>query len=247
MPVFSASRIFRGNDVAILDKIRALSQGKTNWSDTLTLPQSQFPARPSPEAIEKYRQKCADELYAWQRQKRGRQKNAKENGQGEFVLHDGPPYANGAVHVGHAMNKILKDLILRWELSQGRKIHYRPGWDCHGLPIELKALQHPEKPGEQAKSFQNSPREEGRVASEAAKRLSASEIRAAARRLADETVEVQRASFKGWGVMGEWDQPYRTMDKDFEMRQLGVFRDMVRKGRVRTTNHLEGYMYKDIY
>lgn len=149
------------------------------------------------------------------------------------MLHDGPPYANGEVHVGHALNKILKDLILRWEGQKGRKVQYRPGWDCHGLPIELKALQ-------QAKSVQ--PREKRLAAVEDAPKqaaavaagigLTAGQIRQRARALATETIEKQKSSFREWGVMGSWDSPYKTMDLDFEVRQLGVFREMVKKGLI---------------
>jgi isoleucyl-tRNA synthetase len=148
-------------------------------------------------------------------------------------LHDGPPYANGVVHVGHALNKVLKDLMLRSELSRGKRVQYRPGWDCHGLPIELKALQQPKTPGKQAKSSKDSPAQEAKAAAHASSKMSASEIRTAARKLASETVEVQKKSFREWGVMGEWDEPYTTMSADFETRQLGVFREMVRKGRTK--------------
>ncbi|EME89347.1 uncharacterized protein MYCFIDRAFT_125245 [Pseudocercospora fijiensis CIRAD86] len=226
MPAFAATHIIRAashTDRNLLDKIRELARTKKSWSDTLALPKSQFPARPSPEQIEQYRKRCADDLYAWQRQHRpativDRDGNEKCN---EFVLHDGPPYANGAVHVGHALNKILKDLMLRSELSRGRRVQYTPGWDCHGLPIELKALQQPK-----------APRQEAKVATALSQQMSAADIRAAARKLATETIELQKKSFREWGVMGEWDRPYRTMDKTFELRQLDVFGDMVRKGLI---------------
>lgn len=149
-----------------------------------------------------------------------------------FVLHDGPPYANGAVHVGHALNKVLKDLMVRWELSRGKTVHYRPGWDCHGLPIELKALQQPGLPTQQAKAIKDAPGKEAKAAADAARQMTATEIREVARKLASETIETQKQSFREWGVMGEWDQPYKTMSKDFEMRQLRVFREMVRKGLI---------------
>lgn len=221
-----------------IERIRQLAKTKTNWADTLALPKSQFPARPSPEQLDTYRTRCADDLYAWQRQHRPKAVSVTDDAgsrqvDNEFVLHDGPPYANGAVHVGHALNKILKDLMLRTELSRGKRVHYRPGWDCHGLPIELKALQQPKSPRDQAKSIQDAPQKEARAASEAARQMSPSEIRVAASKLASETVEAQKKSFKSWGVMGEWDQPYTTMSRDFEIRQLGVFREMVRKGKVR--------------
>lgn len=210
----------------VLEKIRVLAHGKTSWADTLALPKSQFPPRPSSEQLEIYRRRCADDLYEWQRRTRKR-----DNVGGGFVLHDGPPYANGAVHVGHALNKILKDVMLRWELSRGKRVQYRPGWDCHGLPIELKALQQPRAPGKQAHSSKDAAAQEAQAARDASDQMSALDIRTAARKLASDTIEVQKASFRGWGVMGEWDQPYKTMSDDFEVRQLGVFRELVQKGK----------------
>ncbi|KAK5113665.1 hypothetical protein LTR62_003292 [Meristemomyces frigidus] len=193
-----------------------------DWPKTLNLPKSAFPARAAPADLARHRQKCANDLYTWQRTHRPVQD--------EFVLHDGPPYANGPVHVGHALNKVLKDLILRTELARGRRIHYRPGWDCHGLPIELKALQQAQTQQDETRSHRDVPPKEARAANGAG--MSADEIRLRARELATATIEIQRSSFREWGVMGEWDAPYRTMDQDFEIRQLGVFREMVKKGLI---------------
>lgn len=192
------------------------------WSETLNLPKSDFPARASAEDLERYRTKCATNLYAWQRFNRPTED--------EFVLHDGPPYANGAVHVGHALNKVLKDVILRWELARGRRVRYRPGWDCHGLPIELKALQQARTHTSEAEALEDAPKQEAAVATGMG--MNAGEIRRRARTLATETIETQKESFKSWGVMGEWNRPYKTMGRGFEVRQLGVFREMVRKGEV---------------
>lgn len=178
MPAFSPSRIPSAT-FHDLKKVRALSQTKQNWSDTLALPRSQFPARPSPEQTETYRKRCADDLYAWQRAHRSAAVETEGGGKKDnnFVLHDGPPYANGAVHVGHALNKVLKDLMLRWELSQGKRVQYRPGWDCHGLPIELKALQQPNRPAIQAQALKHAPGKEAKVAADASRRMTAVEIR----------------------------------------------------------------------
>ena len=151
-----------------------------------------------------------------------------------FVLHDGPPYANGAVHVGHALNKILKDLIVRTNLSRGRRVEYRPGWDCHGLPIELKALQARAEKGVEDGS--NGKRRDSAVSADTAARLDADlgplGVRKEARELALKTVETQKENFRAWGVMAEWDNPYLTMQQDFELRQLNVFKEMVSKGKV---------------
>ena len=215
MPLLSPSRI-----------LRAATQNASGfkWSETLALPRSAFPARPSAAQLEQYRQRCADDLYAWQKE------NRPKTQQASFVLHDGPPYANGAVHIGHALNKVLKDLILRWNLSKGKRVEYRPGWDCHGLPIELKALQARRANEQQASALRDKPKQEAAVASGAG--MSASDIRGIARTLASSTIEKQKASFREWGVMGDWDKPYKTMDLEFEITQLEVFREMVRKGLI---------------
>lgn len=180
-----------------------------SWSSTLKLPRSTFPARVSAADQAKYLRRCTDELYAWQRQTRP----ANDT----FVLHDGPPYANGELHVGHALNKILKDIINRTQLARGRRIHYVPGWDCHGLPIELKALQ--------AWNGQRDGRAE-------TKTPTAAEIRRAARELAEKTVAEQMEGFKSWGIMADWEGHWKTMDKGFEMKQLSVFREMVDRGLI---------------
>ncbi|MGH0142373.1 UNVERIFIED_CONTAM: hypothetical protein FKN15_077812 [Acipenser sinensis] len=138
------------------------------------------------------------ELYAWQRERKAKK---------EFCLHDGPPYANGDPHVGHALNKILKDIRNRFEVLRGRRVHYLPGWDCHGLPIELKAL------GELG-----------------AQGLSPLQIRKKAREFAERAIERQRSSFERWGVMADWSQSYYTFDGKYEAKQLGVFHDMHQKG-----------------
>nr|CAD7577373.1 unnamed protein product [Timema californicum] len=145
-------------------------------------------------------------LYAWQR------KNVTGP---EFVLHDGPPYANGKPHMGHAINKILKDITLRHKLLQGHKVHYVPGWDCHGLPIELKVLQ-----GDLAKQSS----------------LSAIDVRKKARDVAVEAIAKQQSVFRCWGILADWDDCYYTFDtryiknqlwQFFHMFQLGlIFRDM---------------------
>jgi isoleucyl-tRNA synthetase len=102
-----------------------------------------------------------------------------------FVLHDGPPYANGDLHIGHALNKILKDIINKYQLLQGRKVRYVPGWDCHGLPIELKVLQA--------------------MDAEARANLTPIKLRKKARAFALKTIDRQRAGFKRYGVWGDWD------------------------------------------
>lgn len=199
------------------------TRAASDWSKTLNLPKSTFPARPTAAQLETYRQRCADELYTWQRQEKSScRASTGEIAEDEFVLHDGPPYANGAVHAGHALNKILKDIIVRSELGKGKRVHYQPGWDCHGLPIELKALQQ-----------RTSTTKDKGTSGTTGVGIPSAEIRQTAGQLAARTIEEQKQEFCGWNVMGEWDQPYKTMDKDFEIRQLGVFKEMVKKGKVR--------------
>lgn len=170
--------------------------------------------------MELYGAKCSDELYQWQREARAYGGGAST--ENDFVLHDGPPYANGAVHAGHALNKILKDIVVRSRLGAGERVRYRPGWDCHGLPIELKALQQ-NQVAEQEKG-----KESGEVTTAS---MSPLKIRRKASQLAARTIEDQKEHFRSWGVMGQWNNPYKTMDRDFEIRQLGVFREMVKKGK----------------
>ena len=184
-----------------------------SWSSTLHLPKNSFPLRPLQSKHPDYLKRCTDDLYARQAVERVKQPT--------FTLHDGPPYANGDLHIGHALNKILKDIFCRFQLSQGKRVHFVPGWDCHGLPIEIKALQEPE----------NQLSEAGPVA-----------VREAARKLATSTVEKQKQGFKEWAIMGDWDQAYRSMDHAFEVRQLRVFKDMVGKGKVCSMALLTGLL-----
>ncbi|XRA97643.1 isoleucyl-tRNA synthetase [Pycnococcus provasolii] len=129
-----------------------------------------------------------------------------------FTLHDGPPYANGSLHMGHALNKVLKDFINRYHLLQGKRARYVPGWDTHGLPIELKVLQDM-KPEERAK-------------------LTSIKLREKARKFALKTVDAQRDQFKRFGIWADWDAPYLTLDKAYEAGQMEVFMQMVLNGHI---------------
>ncbi|KAL9102516.1 MAG: hypothetical protein Q9163_002351 [Psora crenata] len=186
------------------------------WKDTLSLPKSTYPPRTPPAAdCAQHLKRCTDELYAWQ--------HANRTG-GVFTLHDGPPYANGDLHIGHALNKVLKDITCRFQLSQGRKINYVPGWDCHGLPIELKALEE-----------QGRRNHAGTWAADDnsfALRGDAVGVRKAARALALKTVEAQKKQFRELAIMADWDKAWKTMDKSFEIEQLNVFKKMVGKGLI---------------
>ena len=129
-----------------------------------------------------------------------------------FVLHDGPPYANGALHMGHALNKVLKDIINKYKLLKGRKVRFVPGWDCHGLPIELKVLQQ--------------------LTPEQRQQLTPIKLRKKAAAYARKQMEVQRQGFRRWGIWGDWDNPYLTLQKEYEAAQIGVFGRMVLAGHI---------------
>ncbi len=129
-----------------------------------------------------------------------------------FILHDGPPYANGSLHMGHALNKVLKDIINKYKLLQGHKICYVPGWDCHGLPIELKVLQ----------SMKSKEREN----------LTPLKLRREARDFALKTQQKQAESFKRYGIWGDWKNPYLTLTPEYESAQVGVFGQMALKGYI---------------
>ncbi|XP_049917306.1 isoleucine--tRNA ligase, mitochondrial isoform X2 [Epinephelus moara] len=177
--------------------------GQGLYRDTVLLPRTKFPMKLSGQKLLdreiKIQQECGfAELYSWQRERKAKK---------EFCLHDGPPYANGDPHVGHALNKILKDIRNRFEMLRGRQVHYIPGWDCHGLPIELKAL------GDLGTSG-----------------LTPLQIRKKAREFAEGAIARQRAAFQRWGVMADWDQCYYTYDGAYEAAQLKVFQEMHNKG-----------------
>lgn len=176
---------------------------KNPYTNTLLLPKTEFPLRA--DAVNRehlFRDRCTKDLYPWQ---------LENNPKDTFILHDGPPYANGNVHAGHALNKISKDIINRYKLLKGHKIYYRPGWDCHGLPIELKAL-------EQIRQKETT--------------LSPVEIRKIAKTKALYEVDKQKKDFMSWGVIGDWENPYLTLTKDFEIRQLHVLKEMIKKGYI---------------
>ncbi len=137
----------------------------------------------------------------------------RRNGTGrkKFVLCDGPPYANGQIHLGHAVNKVLKDIIVKSKTLSGYDAPYIPGWDCHGLPIELQVEK-----------------KKGKVGS----KLNAREFRAACRAYALKQVDAQRDDFKRLGVLGDWDRPYLTMDPGFEAAQVRGFARIIEKGHV---------------
>ncbi|KAG5360664.1 Isoleucine--tRNA ligase [Yarrowia sp. B02] len=178
-----------------------------SYSDTLLLPKTDFPPRRKPAALETLLEQSRDQLYAW---------NSSNTSRDPFVLHDGPPYANGALHVGHVLNKVTKDIINRYQLISGKRVDYVPGWDCHGLPIELKALETLSK----------------KLKTDAATVLPPATIREMARKHATDTIESQKGEFRGLGIMGDWDRPYLTMSHEFEVAQLRIFQELLTRGRM---------------
>lgn len=144
------------------------------------------------------------------------QNNPKE----PFILHDGPPYANGALHMGHALNKILKDIINKYKLLQGYKVRYVPGWDCHGLPIELKVLQNIQEKDAYGSVL------------DLRANLTPIKLRKKAAKFAQKAIDEQRNGFKRYGIWGDWENPYLTLNPAYEAAQIGVFGDMALKGYI---------------
>lgn len=177
----------------------------SEYKDTLNLPETGFPMRGNlanrePEMLKRW---YKEDLY-------GEIRKAKK-GKKSFVLHDGPPYANGDIHIGHALNKILKDIIIKSKTLSGFDAPYIPGWDCHGLPIELMVEKKVGKPGQ---------------------KVTAAEFREKCREYAAGQVEGQKESFKRLGIMGEWDKPYRTMDFATEANIIRALGKIASKGHL---------------
>jgi len=180
---------------------------KNAYAPTILLPQTDFQQRAN--AI-----KREPELQSyWTNDIKLYNKLSESRSESErFVLHDGPPYANGDLHMGHALNKVLKDFINRFNIIKGNQVHYIPGWDCHGLPIELKVLQSLSK-GERAQ-------------------LTPITLRQKANDFALETVTKQSVAFERFGIYGDFTNVYKTLDPEFEAKQVHVFGEMYKKGYI---------------
>lgn len=176
-----------------------------SYKDTVNLPQTKFDMRAN--AV-----KREPELQQFWAEHKIYEKLSESNPGEPFILHDGPPYANGAIHMGHTLNKVLKDIINKYQMLKGRKVRYVPGWDCHGLPIELKVLQEM-KPAERQS-------------------LTPLELRRRAKAWALEQMGQQRESFKRLGIWGDWEHPYLTMQPEYEAAQIHVFGQMALKGYI---------------
>lgn len=197
-------------DPAIAHRVIAVSTESSapspkSYKDTVNLPKTPFEMRANATQREPEIQQFWAEAQIYE--------TLADHNPGEpFVLHDGPPYANGDLHMGHALNKILKDIINRYQLLRGRKARYIPGWDCHGLPIELKVLQALKKDERQG--------------------LTPITLRQKAKTYALQQVDNQRTGFKRFGVWGDWDDPYLTLTPEYEAAQMDVFGQMFLKGYI---------------
>ena len=177
----------------------------TDYKHTINLPQTAFPmkadlAQREPAAVRRWKE-------------RGTYARLREiaRGRPRFVLHDGPPYANGAIHIGHALNKILKDIVVKSRSLDGFDSPYIPGWDCHGLPIEQQVEKKHGRPGQ---------------------KLDARAFRAACRAYAQEQIQLQRTDFERLGILGDWDRPYLTMSPRYEAQQLRAFGRIIENGHL---------------
>ena len=176
-----------------------------DYKSTLHLPATGFPMRGDLPKRE------PDTLARWEAEHLYSQLRANAKGRPLFVLHDGPPYANGAIHLGHAVNKILKDIIVKSKYLAGYDAPYIPGWDCHGLPIEIAIEKKYGKVGV---------------------KLDATEFRQKCREYAQSQIEVQRRDFKRLGVIGDWENPYRTLDFRFEADEIRALAKIYDNGHI---------------
>src|SRR5881409_2341603 len=172
-----------------------------NYKDTLNLPRTDFPMKANLASRE------PEILRGWQETKLYQQIQKSRKGRELFVLHDGPPFANGDVHMGTALNKILKDFVVKSQTMLGKRAPFVPGWDCHGLPIEYKVVKE-------------------------SRGLSPLEIRKKSEAFARKFINIQREQFKRLGVFGDWENPYLTMDPKYEAEILRAFAVFVEEGLV---------------
>ena len=175
------------------------------YKQTLNMPKSGFPMRAGLPMRE------PEMLKNWQELDLYHELLKKNEGKPRFSLHDGPPFSNGDLHMGHALNKALKDFIVRSYAMRGYYTPYIPGWDNHGMPIESAIIK------------QNKLNR---------KAMSVPEFRSACQQFADHYIDVQREGFKRMGVIGDWEHPYKTMDPGFEAEEVKVFGAMYKKGYI---------------
>ena len=177
----------------------------TDYKNTLNLPHTQFPMKANLPQAEPAILKQWSSLSLYEKLR------AKNHGKAKYILHDGPPYANGHIHIGHAVNKILKDIVVKAKTMSGFDAPFVPGWDCHGLPIEL-----------------NVEKKVGQVGS----KLTAKAFRQACREYASQQISIQREEFKRLGVIGDWEHPYLTMDFQFEASIIRALGQIINRGHL---------------
>src|ERR1700722_3845936 len=183
-----------------------MSETQANYKDTLNLPQTELPMNPT------LLQREPEMLARWDSAKLYEKIMAGRAGAPLYVLHDGPPFANGDAHIGHVLNKTLKDVVVKYKTMSGFRAPYVPGWDCHGLPIEFKVTQDMRKAGDT--------------------NADPAAIRRACEASARKFIDIQRTQFKRLGVLGDWEHPYLTLNKEYEADELRLFADIVEKGFV---------------
>lgn len=181
------------------------AEPKVSFKDTLNLPTTDFPIRANSKEDDPVL------VARWQKEGLYEKSFMVHHGAKKFILHDGPPYANGHIHAGHAYNKILKDIVTKSQRMMGKQVPVIPGWDCHGLPIELKVTQ--ENPG-----------------------IKGSELKKACRAYAQKWIDIQREEFKRLGVLMNWDHYYATMSFEYESAILRAFADFVSQGFIERKN-----------
>ena len=178
---------------------------EVDYGKTLHLPETEFPMRGNLPKRE------PEFIKFWEDNKIYEKRLAKNKGKKSFILHDGPPYANGKLHIGHALNKTLKDIVMKYKTMQGHYTPYIPGWDTHGLPIEHAVIKNT-----------------GLNRHE----MSPLDLRNKCSEYALNCVEEQKKDFIRFGVLGEWDRPYLTLRPEFEVKQIGVFGEMAKRGYI---------------
>ena len=176
-----------------------------DYKETLNLPRTKFPMKANLTRKEKEILKAWEDMDIYNYVLKTREDHPL------FILHDGPPYANGHIHLGTAMNKILKDIVMKYKTMRGYKVPYIPGWDTHGLPIEHRVSQ---ELGEKVKN------------------MTPSQIRDVCEKFARKFVEIQKEEFKRLGVRGDWENPYLTLSPDYEAKILKIFNSLVKSGNV---------------
>src|ERR1043165_8673478 len=177
----------------------------SDYKKTLNLPQTSFAMKAN---LPQNEPKRLDHWRGMDLYQRIREKSA---GRPKFILHDGPPYANGRIHIGHALNKTLKDIIVKSKTMAGYQVPYVPGWDCHGLPIEHQVMKE---------------------LGDKKKELDAVAIRRLCREYADKYVKIQREEFQRLGILGDWQHAYHTMDSGYEATIIREFGKFVERGGV---------------